>query len=291
MQPLVHLGIRCRGKIHQATACIAAVKAAKRLGLDAPRGLDAREQLLEPAALVDPFVGVRPDAELLDIIEVDRGRSAWRAFDRLDHICGRRERDHVAQVLRDGKDIEAFAALLGRIVAIQRSGDAGAAQMRIVDRHETQPAVVQGGDDRGFPYALRQPRAARPHAEEIAEAQRQRAQLGAPVTIGYRRQHRLGVAAADHLELARAHHARDARDVIRELDIEIAEQPAADVQADDDAGMALQRLEKRAVAARQRIVDDVIEIADRLVRVHAPEQADGLAHLTSGSVARRITPS
>jgi hypothetical protein len=122
------------------------VEVAVGLGADQRRGQHALDELLQPAARVDPVVGFRPDAELLDVVEIHGGALALagQLFQVGDGLCGGRERQAVAQLLGDREEVDVAAVLLGGVETVELVGLlAGAEEVVVVHRHVFHAAVGQ----------------------------------------------------------------------------------------------------------------------------------------------------
>ena len=107
---------------------------------------------------------------------------------------------------------------------------------------------------------------------------RQRHQLPAAIARRNRRQHRLAIARAKKLHLTARHHCRQQRHVLGETRPQFIQQPAGKMGGETKLRIAIQRVQKRAVAAFMRIVDHAGEIPDRLMRMYAEEQGNAMGH-------------
>ena len=121
-RPFVHFDVRGGRQIDHTPGALPGVEVAIQRGLDRRGGDHAFDELLEPLFLVNPDVGFRPDAQLLDVVEIDCGRGAVlgrQRFQVLDRLgCGGK-RDPVAQRLRNRKQVETAAAFFRREIAGQ----------------------------------------------------------------------------------------------------------------------------------------------------------------------------
>ena len=122
--PFVHLAVGGGGQVDQAATGMSGLKLGVRGGHNGGRGEHAFEKLDQPAARVDPVIGVRPDPEFLDVIEIDRRLIAARCqpFEIAHGIRRRGERQAVAQAFVDRKQIESAAFFLGGIKTVERGG-------------------------------------------------------------------------------------------------------------------------------------------------------------------------
>ena len=90
--------------------------------------------------------------------------------------------------------------------------------------------------------------------------------------FGNRGEHRLGIARAEHLDLAARHHLLEQFHVGGIVLEQVVEQPAGEVRAEAEFRETVQRFEKRPVAAQVRLVEHRGKIAHRLVGMHAEQQ-------------------
>ncbi len=116
----------------------------------------------------------------------------------------------------------------------------------------------------------------------------QRDELGDAVAVRDRGEHRLGVAAAEELDLAACHHLAQEQHVARIALDQVVEQRAAEVHREPERRKAVEGLEERAVGKIVRLVEDLREISGRLVRVDAEEERR--LHAGECSEARRMVP-
>ncbi len=250
-------------------------------GADFRAGQHAFDQRFQPAAVVDPVVGLRPDAEFLDVVEVDGGRLALlrQAFEVSDHLVRRREGQAVAQGFRDREEVEPGAVFLSREIALQFVGAlAGAEEVVVVNGHVADAGDGQRRDNRGFPDPLGQPGAGRADAGTRGQLVVQRCDWPMRSRMRDRGQHRLGIAGAEQLDLATADHFGQEFHVGRVAFAQPVEQPAGEVRGETEIRVGVQRFEEGLVATLLGVLDHFREIADRLVGMHTEEEGDGLGH-------------
>ncbi len=199
--PLVHFDIGSGGQIDDAAGFRHGVIIAVSHGLDDVGIEHAFDEVAQPAALVDPFVGFRPDAEFLDIIEINRRRLLAvisQTFKVAHHLLRRREWQAITQSLGNREKVDLTAIFLGGVIAIEHTLVlAGTHEMVIVYRHVADAGIRQRRHNRGFPHPLCKPCAERQFAQRILQAGRKTGNLPDTVTRRYRGQHRFGKAGAE----------------------------------------------------------------------------------------------
>ncbi|MNY13118.1 hypothetical protein D3C86_1462350 [compost metagenome] len=216
-----------------------------------------------------------------------------------DDLGSRREGQPVAQGLRDREQVEAHTAFLGAEVAIQFVATlAGTQEVVVVDHDVADASVRQRRDHGGFPDPLGQPGALRRHAGPGRQLGVEGGQLADPVARRDGGEDRFAIAGAEQLDLAALDHRGEQRHVGRKALAQPVEQPAGNMHRETEAGIVEQGLQERLVAAQMRLFDDLREIADGLVGMHAEQQGDGVGHGPpsgasgiSGATARRIVPA
>jgi hypothetical protein len=166
----------------------------------------------------------------------------------VDDVVDLRERDPVAEPLLGAEDRQHASLVVGRVRAPERLlGDRRCPEVGVI---EDRPVVAGGRERRRqvrLPDAFRQPRPARPPAEQRLELVGHPDELADPVTLRQGREDGLVPAAPDDLDLAPLHEAGKAVDERRPLRPDPGEERPAVVEAEADAGIALERLEHRQV--------------------------------------------
>ena len=239
--------------------------------------------------MVDPVVGLRPDAELFDVVEIDGGGVALvgQVFQVADDLVRRREGQAVAQGFGDREEVEPGAILLGAEEAVQFvSGFAGAEEMVVVDGHVGDAGFGQRRHHGRFPDALGEPGAGRCDAGPRGQFVVQRAQLADPVAVGNGGEHRFGVTGTEQLDLAARDHFGEQRHVSRMAFAQPVEQPARKMGGEAEVRVGVKRFDERLVTALVRVLDHFREIAHRLVGVDAEEQGYELGHILVCSSGR-----
>jgi hypothetical protein len=249
---------------------------------DEGRSQHALDEVLQPASLVDPVVGLGPDAELLDVVEVD-GRRAARfirhGLDVLHGLVGRREGQSIAQGFGDGEQVQAAAVLLGGVEAVELVPLAAGAEEMVVVHHDVADAGIgQGRHHGGFPHPLGEPGALGTLQEILLQPVRHGGQLAHAVPVGDHRQHRLHVAGAEEFHLAPVRHFAQQPHVLRLVGHEPFQQPAGGMQGEAEVRIFVHGFQEGLVAAPVGILHDFREVADGLVGVDAEEEGDGFGH-------------
>jgi hypothetical protein len=93
-----------------------------------------------------------------------------------------------------------------------------------------------------------------------------------------RNQDRLIKAAADHLDLAVLHQDPQPLEIFRMMFFDPREKRAGVVKTDVDAGMFFEQLHEGQVAAGIGLLENVLEIAARLMRVNQQNQVELWRH-------------
>ena len=288
-RPFVHLDVGGGRQIDDAARLLARVEVGVGCRLDQRRSQHALDEARQPALLVDPVVGLGPDAELLDVVEIDGGAMAFaRQVLQPGHgAFRRREGQPVARLFRDREQVEPAAILLGGEMAVEPPRRlAGAEEVIVVHRHVFDAGVGQRRHDGRFPDALGEPGALGPLAEQALDLVGKRVDLADAVAMRDRGEHRLAIAGAEPFDLTAPGHRRQPRHVLGIARHQPVEQPAGEMHGEAERRIALGRLQKHAVAADVRFLHDRVEIADRLVGMHAEEQGNGLGH--GGSVRAEV---
>ena len=239
--------------------------------------LDEDQEPLEPAVLVDPFAGPRPDAELLAVVTED-GRAAGLA-DRAEvavEVGEGTERNEIAERLIDGENAQR-AALVLRDVARMEVPDPGVAKVLLVEQRVLDARLGQRSRQVGLPDPLGQPYAARPAAEVPGQEVAHHPDLADPVGLGDERQDGFVESAAEELDLIAADHPRDEVPAGPLALFHVFPERAGEVEGELERGVADQAFEEGTVAVVERRLEHVVEIADRLVVVDR-EQEFGTAH-------------
>ncbi len=232
-RPFVHLDVGGGRQVNHPTGAMVAVEIAIKRGLDRRRGEHAFDELLQPLLFINPLVGLRPDAQFFDVVEVDRCRRTLfggQRFEVMDRFgCGGK-RNAIAQRFRDREQVESAAAFLRR----EKTGQfpdppARAQEVIVVDRDVANAGIGERGCHGRLPDPFREPGAARSPAERSLQAARQGGKLRTAVAFRDRCQHRLCVAAAEHFDLAAHHHLAQFCHVVGKSPEQIVEQPSAEV--------------------------------------------------------------
>ena len=277
-RPFVHLDVGGGWQVHDAARLFARMVVGIGLGADQGRGQHALDELRQPAFLEHPFVGLGPDAEFFDVVEVDRRAASLtgEVFQPGHGLVGGREGQPVARTFRNREQVEAAAVLVGGEKAVEAVlAFAGAEEVVVVHRHVADAGGDQRGHHRGLPDPFGEPGAGRAHAEAALDLVGERGDLRHPVAVRDRRQHGFAVAGAEPLDLAATGHCRQARHVFRKALEQHIQQPAGKMYAEAELRIAFHDAEEHAVAADMGVIDDGGKVADGLVGVNPEQEADG----------------
>ena len=287
-RPLVHLDVGGGGQVDHAPARCGGAVLVEVLCADRRGGQHRLDEMLEPALLVHPLVGLRPDAELLDVVEVDRRRSRTALglpLDEADRFgargrrgCGSATppRSGTARALRPSSSVQKCPPSCSAVLP-------GAQEVVVVDGDVLDSGVGERRDDAALPDPLGEPAALGPAPDQPFQPIRQRADLADAVAGRDRSEHRLRIAAAEQLRLSAIHHLAQQRHVLWIVVEQPLQQPAAEVRGELEVRIAVQRVQERAVAQRVRLSPAPRESC-RPAGAHARRAAGILASPLSSSL-------
>jgi hypothetical protein len=284
--PFAHLAVGHGGQIDHAPGRRFPVVVVEVGAADDFRGQHALDEVLEPAPLIDPVVGLGPDAELLDVVEVDGGGSVGNRAGLIGHgldvghcLGGRGEGQAVAQGLGNGEQVQAAAVLLGGVEAVELVPlAAGAEKVVVVHHHVADAGIGQGRHHGGFPHSLSEPGALGTLQEVLLQTVGHGGQLAHAVPVGNHRQHRFHVAGAEEFHLAPLGHLAQQGHVIRVMGHQPFQQPAGRMQGETEIRVFVDGFQERLVATLVGVFHDFREVADGLVSVDAEEEGNGFGH-------------
>src|SRR5215472_14670920 len=125
--------------------------------------------------------------------------------------------------------------------------------MEVVDGDVADAAASERWHNGRFPNTFGEPRTARAHAECPLEPLGHRADLSTAVDFRKGREDRLGVPAAEDLELTAVDHRPKPLDVGGKFSREELEKPTAHVRGELELRMTLEHFKERTVAALARV--------------------------------------
>ena len=197
----------------------------------------------------------------------------------VDDLLDVAERDPIAEALLRAEDPQELALVVGRVGApVVLLADGCRPEVGVV---EDRP-VVAAGDQRGrqvrLPDPFGEPRPARPAAEQALQLRAHPLQLPDPVALRERRQDRLEVATAEHLDLVAGGQRRQPLDELGSLQPQPFEQRTAVVERQADGRMTLEGLDHRQVRLVVDLRQDPPEVADRLMVVDRQGERDPGRH-------------
>ncbi len=275
-RPLPHLGVRGGRKVDPPGGRSRVEVARERGDVEPRRRAQRVQEALQPALAVDEPVGARPHPELLAVVDHgDRPRPA-PALEVAEALARVRERHQVAQPLVDREHRHRRALLLGQVVAAERLGiEPGEREVRVVDEHELHAGLPQHPRQLRLPDPLGQPHPARGHAPVRLEEVGERLDLADLVPVRQERQDRLVEAAPQQLHLPVGGQAPQQVEGRTRAGLEGLEQAPRAVHGQGQAAPgAIERLEEGVIGPDDRVVDDGVEVADRLVVVDAEEEVE-----------------
>ena len=162
-RPFVHFTVGRGGQIDDAARCLSGMKIGVGGGADFRAGQHTLDQRLQPATVVNPVVGFRPDAEFLDVVEINGRRLALigEIFEMADDFMRRREGQAITQGFGNREKVEPGAVFFGAEVAIECCGGlAGTEEMVVVDGDVLDAGFGQRRHHGRLPDPLGEPRAA-----------------------------------------------------------------------------------------------------------------------------------
>ena len=150
--------------------------------------------------------------------------------------------------------------------------------MRIVENDVFRAGGGHVGCQALFPNPFRYPHAANLCAQAVFQIIAIAANLPDPIARGNHRQNRLEEGAADDFHSPRRHQRRQAIQIFRMMRIEPFDQRAAGVQRDLELRVAFEQIEKRPVAVLIGLLENTIEVADRLMIVQNEQKSNRMRH-------------
>ncbi len=237
------------------------------------------QEPVQPAPLVDQFVGAGPGAELLAVVGVDSqpiAPAGERITQEADHLLRIGKRDSVAQAHERREEPETTPRAFGE----KRAPDALATHAHLMELGIVNRQVAHAGIDQierqvGLPHSLGEPHAPRIGAQFPCQERSHALDLAPAVLRRQRRQHRLEESAAQQFKPVFGDRRANAIEVLRMSLEEPLPQASRVVQDPAYTGMRFHHIQERQVGSLIGILDDVIEVADGLVIVDAEDETYG----------------
>src|SRR5712692_6879419 len=234
------------------------------------------EHALEIAFVVDPLIGVRPQAELLPVVGVgDRDLTSPFAepCEKADEVLRDAERNQIAEIFADREDRQRVAFFFRQVIPRQAArGEPCVHEMRVVQDRVPQPRRDELFRQQPLPGALGEPEPPRGCAETAVQPAREQRDLAYRVTVRDDREDRLVETAAEDLDLVSHDELREPVEERWLLLLEPLQQWPRVVQRQPDVRVPLQEIEEWPVAALVRLAEDMGEVSHRLVVVNAQQQ-------------------
>jgi hypothetical protein len=171
--------------------------------------------------------------------------------------------------------------LLGQVVAAERLRvEPGQSKVRVVDQDELHAGLPQHAREVGLPDPLGEPHAPGGHPEARLDELGERLDLPDLVPVRQQRENRLVEAAGQELHLPVGGESSEQIEGGSRALLEGGQQAPRAVDGQGQAGAGLRDgLQERMIGAEDRIVDDPVEVADRLVVVDTEEEVErGVTH-------------
>src|SRR5256712_1180458 len=167
--------------------------------------LQGGEQALEITFLVDPLIGVRPQAELLPVVGVgDRDLTSPFAepCEKADEVLRDAERNQIAEIFADREDRQRVAFFFRQVIPRQAARvEPCLHEMRVVQDCVPQPRRCELFRQQPLPGALGEPEPPRGCAKTAVQPAREQPDLSYCVTVREDRKDTLAETAAEDLDL------------------------------------------------------------------------------------------
>src|SRR5690349_14567599 len=155
-------------------------------------------------------------------------------------------------------------------------GKTGRQKVTIIDQSVLDSGVRQVSGELGLPYALSEPESASIHSEPPANRLVHPLDLFHSIGSRQRGQYRLVEAGQQQLDLTIADQTAELVEICALMLFEPFQQRSGKVQHDRREAVSRQSFQDRAVDVADVLLEDVVEVADRLVQVKAEDEADRL---------------
>src|ERR687898_2257656 len=236
-------------------------------GLD--KAADRPHKLVQPAPLVDPFLGPGPAAELLAVVG-QYGKPVTGASELAQVVCGlmrRAEGDQIAKALIDGEQRNTFTVALGPERRMQLLGrESGDQKVTVVDQRVAHTCRCQIGRELRFPDSLREPKAASVDPKAVANRLVHPLDLLDPIGAGQRGKHGLVEAGQEQLHMTITHQLPKEVQVRGIVGLRPFEQRTRQMQHDRQEAATGEMLQNWTVYVLDVLLEDMVEIADRLMQ-------------------------
>ncbi len=275
--PFGHFAVAAVGKIDASHRRYVIDRLAQRAELE-PLGILAErvEEPPKPAVLVDVFLSFRPGSELLAVVaETDDGRGdpLGNVAEIIHRLLRLGKRNCVAELLAARENLEQPPLVFGEVIAVQLVvAEAGAFEMVVVEDRVFNSRAGHVGGKVLFPDTLRHPHAADLGTEELFEVPRVGRNLAHPVVRGNSRQDRFVEGAANDFNLAALGQGPDRIDILAVRVGQPFQQATGNVKRNRNLRVIAKDFEKRSVTVAIGVLENPLEIADRLMNVNGQRQ-------------------
>src|SRR5580704_2980803 len=227
---------------------------------------------LNPPVAIAMLVSSRPNSKCFAVITGgDKSarmlsRRSAKKFHRLARLA---VRNQISQQLQTRNQMHARAHILGNERAAKPPRFKPRSQ-KVIVIHQRVMHSGRGKRRRKLrlPNALRQPTAARPMPEMLLDVISQPLNLLAPVLRRNRNQNRLVISAANHFHLPARHQQTQQLEIFRMRLLNPLQQTSRKMQTNANLRLPLEQLHKGKIRMSVGLLDDAIEVSDRLVSVY-----------------------
>ena len=281
--PLHHFRVRSGRKIGAAERRMGRKVFAGR-GNFQPIGifLERGEKLCEPSVRITVFVRAGPDAEFFHVV-AHRGDATGMEICGVpqirDDLFDFAEGDEVAQRLVARIEPHGLAAIFGDVVSEKLLRlEAGGEEVDVIHKRVGDVCGGECGWKLGFPDTFGEPSAGGKLAEMSFEIGGEARDLFSLIFRRDRNQNGFVKAAANELDLAALDQFFQAREIFGAMFFDPGEERAGVVQAEMNARMFFQFLDKGEITGIVGFFQDMLEIAAGLVGVNEQSEMETLGH-------------
>jgi hypothetical protein len=279
-RPPLHLPVRCGRQVGNSPARHGCERIAQRTELHLSSidelTYSAREAV-EPAPLVNPLLSAGPAAELLAIIGENGQPVSGPA--KLAQIAGCflwwPEGDEISQSFVDRKERDLLAVTFGPVRRVKLlGGEPRYEKMPVVYQRVADAGIGQVGRQLRLPDALGEPQPARVHSKAAVNRFTHPLDLLHPVGSWQGSEYRLVKSSEEQLDLPVGYQAPQQIQVRCVMPFEPLQQRPGEMQDEGEEPTLGQSLYDWPVDILNVLLEDVVEVADRLVQVKPEDEPD-----------------